>query len=473
MQSCLHHLARLLTAPLAVAVLTGSTFGGGAAPNILFILMDDVGLDAIGSYGVGDNAAKTPTLDYLAANGVRFNNAWSHPLCSPTRAAIQTGKRALRTGVGAVIPFSGESMALGPHALQLHEKILPEMLDEGTGELYAHAAIGKWHMSNVLSGAYLGANIAGYSHFKGQMGSPTNYFNWEQVTNGVVSNKSGYLTSSQARDASVWIAGQDQPWFCYLAMSSAHVPLHVPPPKLFSPVDLEEVAMDIPQAMFEVMVESMDSELLSLIKGLGDKLPNTNVIIMGDNGGFGPLVDPPYIEGKAKGTVYQGGVQVPLIVFGPAVAEMAKGQTCDALVEDVDLFATIAELAGVDLATALPQLNHDGVSIVDYLQDPTLASKRASVFTEYFFPNGFGPYSEWHRAIRDQRYKLIRKDETDFAETQEEFYDLLLDPYETVDLMPVVGSMDLDAEAAFASLQAELDAIEGQGGGSAAASQGR
>jgi len=426
-----------------VLALAPALAGSGPVPaaqeNVLVVVVDDVGKDIVGCYGDGGDPAPTPSIDWLAATGVRFDNAWSYPICSPTRAALQTGRHSFRTGVGAVIGLEGD------YGLPLSEITLPEMLDLGTGGQYAHAAFGKWHLSNAEVGGIAGPNLAGYGHFAGEMQSPDDYFAWTKVVDGVEASKVGYLTTDQARDAITWMLAAPEPWFCYLAFSAAHTPFHAPPPHLYSvPIGSGNPLRD----SFKAMVESLDTELGSVFAGLGPVLDHTTIVLLGDNGTFGPAAPPGVPQGHAKGSVYEQGVCVPFLVRSPQVTE--PGSVSGALVSVTDVFATVAELAGVDLAQALPPGHElDSVSFVPYLRRPGTTSIRRALYTANFRPNGFGPYVELQEAVRSRRYKLAELDGV------ERFFDLAVDPFETVDLLE--GVLTPAQELAYLELRLALD----------------
>ena len=133
-------------------------------------MADDLGIDMLASYGVGANPPATPVLDQLAANGIRFGSVWSHPICSPSRASIQTGKSATGSGVGwntSVHPV------FSIRGIELHETTLPEMLKLGAPTAYETAAIGKWHLGHTDDiGGNLAPNRHGYDHFAGPLRKP-------------------------------------------------------------------------------------------------------------------------------------------------------------------------------------------------------------------------------------------------------------------------------------------------------------
>jgi arylsulfatase A-like enzyme len=183
------------------------------------------------------------------------------------------------------------------------------------------------------------------------------------------------------------------------------------------------------------MTEAMDTEIGRLLQGLqglpGDELERTVIVFVGDNGTPTDATTAPFNPQHAKGTPFEGGVNVPLIVKGPGVA---AGAECAALVNTTDLYATFCELGGRPAGTAHDPVGPDSVSLVPYLAQPELPSLRSWVYAEAFGPNGFGPYVVNMRTVREERYKLIwRMPVSTPAYTQ--FFDLQADPFEEVDLL--------------------------------------
>ena len=359
--------------------------------NVMLIMADDFGIDALGMYGLGQETPPTPTLDRLAREGVVFHNVWSQPTCSPTRATVQTGRYGFRTTIGQVISvFSG-----GP-ALPLDELTIPEMLDLGTSESYVHACFGKWHLGTSQVGGPLAPNFAGYGHFAGSLeGQIADYYDWTKVVDGVSSRVERYATTETVDDALTWIRGQDRPWFCTVAFQAPHAPFHRPPANLHTralpaqdPRPWCGAAGGEPRPFVDAMIEALDTEIGRLLDGIpADVRQRTTVIFLGDNGSDRCVTRPPVPVDHAKGTLYEGGVRVPLIVSG---ARVARGGNCRALINSTDLFATIADLAGVDLATVAPGVSFDSQSLVPYLAAPARATLRRWLYTEFFTPNGPG-----------------------------------------------------------------------------------
>ena len=438
---------------------TANNTGSSAkSPNILLMIGDDMGKESLSCFEIGKNTADTPTLDKLCADGVRFDNFWSQPICTPTRATLMTGRYGFRTGVGRPTgdkdalgyfpdpppkpetapyepprPFRpGRQNAPSDYGIQLNELTLP-MLFKARHELgYATAAIGKWHIADTRNGWEKHPQIVGFDHFSGLIrGFPDSYFSWNKVVNGEWSGKTGYTPNDKAQDAIAWIDQQkDKPWFLWFAFNLPHTPLHVPPENLlnsdYSALDPKADPNDNPLPYFHAMLEAMDTQIAKILASLSpQERANTYVIFMGDNGSGRNVVTAPYRDTGAKATVYQGGVNVPLIVSGPGV----KQGVSKALVNSTDLFSTITELAGIDAENILPKnLTLDSTSIVPYLNNPAADSIRQFVYTDLFGGN-FAGIEKANFAMRNHRYKILRH------QGNFEFYDLQVDPYENNDLL--------------------------------------
>jgi len=206
-----------------------------------------------------------------------------------------------------------------------------------------------------------------------------------------------------------------------------------------------------PRPLFVAMAEATDAALAKLLVGLGKARLRTNVIFLGDNGSPEPMVVPPIAPYQHKGTYYEGGIGIPLIISGPAVA--APGSEVAALVQATDLYATVAELAEVDLSQVLPAGHaQDGLSLVPFLRDPAAPALRATAFSELFSPNGFGPKDAWFETLRGERYKLVVE-----GGNPDRLFDLALDPQETTDLL--LGSPTAEELAEYDALKNALLAL--------------
>lgn len=409
--------------------------------NVLIIVADDVGVDSVRVYHEGRQPPPTPHIDALAARGVLFRNTWSNPLCSPTRACIQTGRYGLRTGIGAVVNWTGPSPSLS-----FAETTLPELLDARQSG-YAHAAIGKWHLTNQAAGGVLAPNLSGWSHYSGPVIPTSNYFSWQRTVNGVTANSTTYMTTQNVDDALAWIQSAPRPWVCYLAFLSAHKPFHAPPPALHTQ---NLSSGQDPVRLYKAMVEAMDTEIGRLLTTLGPEVvASTNVIFLGDNGTPKEVSEPPFLSTHAKATMYEGGLNVPLIVAGPAVG--SGGREDPALVSTVDLFATVAELCGVD--AGVPWVAIDSVSFVPHLRTPDHPAVRSIAYSEVFLTSRWSGDS----AVRDSTYKLIRRRSA--RPVLHEFYDLAADTFEQNELLSSRPLTPVE-QTAMAALLAEINSIQ-------------
>ncbi|MFN0077948.1 MAG: sulfatase-like hydrolase/transferase [Prosthecobacter sp.] len=424
--------------------------------NILLIIADDFGLDACKLYNPAGNNAATPNIDSLATNGVRFNNAYAYTVCSPTRSSIITGRYGFRTGTGDVVtPNSGSP-------LQASEFTLPDAFAANAAFNYQLKHLGKYHLINGSSTAaqMSPVTVAGWPSYAGPLSAEVaDYYNWTKVvtdgTAGGTSSTAGittYATTDTVNDAIAFINTQTtagKPWFSWVALNAPHFPFHKPPTSLLTTqayIDLSGTAGDITAnrlSYYNAAVQAMDTEIGRLLASVD--LNVTTVIFIGDNGTDTQVAQSPYSSSKSKGSLYEGGVRVPLIIRGPNV--ISPGRTTDTLVHSVDLYSTILELAGINVATTTAGVTLDSQSLLPVLQNQTVT--RPFAYSELFdtaTPTSGG------EELRDSRYKVIR-----FNTGTAEFYDLQVDPYEAVNLIAGgVGSMTPTQQTAYYQLLADL-----------------
>lgn len=398
------------------------SLSASAAQNILLIIADDYGVDRCGLYSTNAvDRPKIPTMVSLATNGVVFRNAYSTPLCSPTRAAMLTGRFGFRHGIGEVVAGAGSTI------LTTNEFTLPEAFAAGAPD-YKLAQFGKWHLANQVATP---GTVGGWPLYVGNLiGALTNYYGWNKTSNGVTAGTSSYATTDLVNNATVWIAGQGtNRWFAWCAFNAPHTPFHKPPTNLCPDYAyLSGLQTDINtnrSAYFEAMVQSLDTEMARLVASV-DRT-NTTIIFVGDNGTGAQAVPSQTPANRSKGTLYEGGIHVPLIIAGPGVA--APGRTNESPVNAADLFATILALAGLDAASVVPSNTPlDSVSLLPALQDAGNVTRARLAFSDLF--GVATPTNDAGQALRNERYKLIR-----FDDNRDEFYDLLADPYEATNLL--------------------------------------
>ena len=462
-----------------------------ARPNILVIIGDDMGSETLSCTGIGDSPATTPNLDQLCDEGVKFTNFWSQPACTPTRTAMMTGRYAIRTGVGrptgdapssmgpwpelpeksadaSMEPARGGGMGMGggmggmgpggdtiTYGPQVSEYMLPMAFRDSPDLGYATAAIGKWHMADKRNGWWTHPNDVGFDHFAGDIrGFPDTYFASNYVVNGEITGTSGYLVPRKVDDAIKWLDKQeDNPWFMWFAFNLPHTPLHLPPEEFWaadhSGLDPQGDPHENTRETFLAMMEAMDTEIGRLLASMSQETrENTYVIFIGDNGTSRGVLTEPYLATGGKGSVYQGGINTPMMVTGPGVP---AGATADALVNTTDFFYSVMELAGIDPDATVPaDIVTDSISFVPYLSDPGQNSIRQVIYADTFGGN-FAGIEDADFAMRDLEYKIIHNS------GEYEFYNLAEDPFENNNLM--LGEMSETDQGRYDKLLAKVTAL--------------
>ena len=404
---------------------TGDTTEEQAAnskPNILLIIADDMSLDATPNYNLGSTdfqGVQKPvmnTLQSLMDEGLVFDNLWSYALCSPTRASILTGKH----GVNSSVLKPGDQLATSFVSIQKY-------LDTETNSSYAHGVFGKWHLSSVTDFSH--PTDMGVGTFAGNLsggldGTGNSYWSYNLVENGAVARTDAYSTTKYTDLAIDWKNKQTKPWFLWLAYNAAHTPFHRPddsvldvnsPSRSLAPY-VEGTSAPLPYYLG--MLEAMDYEMGRLINSMSDEeKANTVIIFIGDNGTPKKVAQYANTSKHRKGSIYQGGINVPMVISGNGVR---IGRESNALISTTDLFATIAEIGGVSVSSI-----NDSESFKGLLYDEN-AEKREFVYVEVPGDNNNGSY-----AVRNATYKLIHEIDTG----KEEMYHLINDKYETTDLL--------------------------------------
>ncbi len=410
----MNSLARSLFASLALA---SAAMPALAQANVLILIGDDLGWDAVGCYGLGLRTVPTPNIDALAANGVRFTRAYMNPACSPTRGCLMTGRYGFRNGV----PTTVNANDVG---LNTNEVILPRAL-QNSG--YATGMVGKWHLGHPFSNAT--PNTFGWPFFAGVIDSGVvDYYSWPRVVNGQVATETTYITTKQVNDALGWINAQTAPWMLMVSFCSPHAPYHTPPANLHTRNLVGADPAVSTRPFYEAMVESLDTEIGRLLSSMSPAVrANTNILLFGDNGTDPAQALAPFSNVKVKGSLYEPGSRIPFIVSGPVVA--SPGRTSSALVSAVDVFATVTDLCGAPVPNLPPSPAGpiDGVSIRPLLAN-TAASVRDHVYIDMSVGNWGGGY-----AVVDATHALIRK--LIIGPQVQEFYRVGTDPLENNDLL--------------------------------------
>lgn len=353
--------------------------------NILLIIADDMGLDATPGYTIGSQKPNMPVLESLSSSGIRFNNLWSNPTCTPTRGSIITGKYGFRTGVTEV----GDEMPLTETALQR------------SINGYNTAVFGKWHLTNNNTTHPIDFGVGEYAGFLS--GTVADYSNWNFTQNGQTTNSTTYTTTQFTDLAIDWLDEQpeNEPWFLWLAYNAPHTPFHLPPANLHTQGNLptDQASIDAnPLPYYLAMLEAMDTEMGRLLDAMTiEERENTVIIFIGDNGSPGQVVQE-YNSNRAKGSLFQGGINVPMIISGKNVTRVNTVE--NALLNTTDLFATIIELTGDNLSAI-----HDSKSFKELLASNSQTSPRNYVYAER------GAVATPDYTIRNATHKYILYDD--------------------------------------------------------------
>lgn len=466
---------RLMINMLLLAFLFLGACKSNENPNIVFILVDDLGWKDLGCYG--SEFYDTPNLDKLAGQSVRFTNAYAaSPVCSPTRAALMTGKHPARVNITDWIPGMSISRARDPklvppediHNLPLEEFTMAEAFRE---QGYKTFFAGKWHLGETEG---FWPEFQGFEINKGGVnwGAPRlnseangyySPYNNPRLENGP---EGEYLTN-RLTDESLQFIGSagETPFFLYLAFYTIHTPimgcdeydeiyeeksLQLPGKGEMTTRMEHDAQTRINQsnAKYAAMMRSLDANVGRLLEKLEEQgyADNTIIVFTSDNGGLttiprgGPTAVVPLRAGK--GWCYEGGIRVPLLISYPGMQH--AGETCNVPAISMDYYPTLLELAGMDPD---PGQHIDGKSIVPFLEDPGKAAHRTMV---WHFPHYHG--SAWRpgSAIRDGNWKLIEF----YEDNMVELYDLEDDMEERVDLAEAMPEM---AEKLRTLLHEELD----------------
>src|SRR4051794_11089559 len=308
---------------------------------------------------------KTPNIDQLAAAGAKLESFYVQPVCSPTRAALMTGRYPMRHGlqVGVVRPWA-------QYGLPLDERTLSQALKEAG---YETAICGKWHLGHFQT-AYLPTR-RGFDHQYGHYNGALDYFthirdgghDWHRDDRA--SQDEGYSTHLIAREAARLVTAHDpaRPLFLYVPFNAVHAPHQVP-----DSYKAPYAALKEPRRTYAGMVAAMDEAVGQVVAAIDRKRMRANTLFFfsSDNGGPAPgrvTSNGPLRAGKA--TLYEGGVRVP--AFATWEGQIKPGTVVDAPLHMVDLYPTLLTLAGVSLAQTLPLDGRDAwPAIVEGAKSP-------------------------------------------------------------------------------------------------------
>ena len=390
----------------------------GRPPNIVYIISDDQGWKDVGYHG---SDIRTPNIDALAKGGAQLEQFYAQPMCTPTRAALMTGRYPFRYGLQtAVIPSSHD------YGLATDEWLLPQALKEAG---YETAIVGKWHLGHADRKYW--PRQRGFDHQYGPLIGEIDYFTHEQhgVLDWYRDNKPvrepGYSTTLLGDDAVRLIEAHDPktPLFLYLTFNAPHTPYQAPQ----SYLDRYKTISDPSRRAYSAQITAMDDQIGRVVEALDKKKmrDNTLIVFQSDNGGTSnpifagegdvskikiPVDNGPYRDGK--GSLYEGGTRVISIANWPG--KISAGSVVDGMIHVVDMYPTLVGLGGGKLDKNKPL---DGLDVW-----ASIAEGKPSPRTEIIY--NIEPF---RAEVRQGDWKLIWRTPLPAAV---ELYNIALDPSE-------------------------------------------
>lgn len=383
---------------LACCGIVASSAAETAKPNIVYIVADDLGWKDVGFHGAD---IKTPNIDELAQTGARLEQFYAQPMCTPTRAALMTGRYPFRYGLQTAVIPSAHTFGLATD-----EWLLPQALKE-VG--YETAIIGKWHLGHADRKYW--PRQRGFDYQYGPLIGEIDYFTHQQhgVLDWYRNNKplkeTGYSTALIGNEAVKLITAHDPavPLYLYLTFNAPHTPYQAPQAYL----DRYKHIAEPSRRAYAAMITAMDDQIGRVVAALDKKgmRDNTLIVFQSDNGGTRnamfageldmskikiPVDNGPYRDGK--GSLYEGGTRVVALANWPG--HIKAGSTVDAMIHVVDMYPTLAGLAAAPTGKSKPL---DGLNVW-----PTISEGKPSPRTEIVYN-----VEPFRAGIREGDWKLI------------------------------------------------------------------
>lgn len=399
---------------VSLFVVTGYGKTSDSPPNLVFLIADDLGWADVGYH---DSEIRTPVIDGLARDGVRLERFYAHPVCSPTRGALLTGRSPLSTGV--VMPFEPWYSS----GMSIDEKFMPAYLKDAG---YQTFAVGKWHLGPNHVDHHPMAR--GFDHFYGHLGGFINYethtiwrgVDWQR--NGKTVIEEGYSTHLIANESVRLIRNRDKdaPMFLYVAFNAPHTPLQAPKEAIAEYEDIE----DENRRTYAAMVTEMDKAIGQVLTTLNEEglTEDTLVVFMSDNGGGIPLAANNGALRGGKATAWEGGIRVPAVMRWPGTLEV--GAVHNDMMSVEDLLPTVSSALGF-----APEWKHplDGEDQWGVIAEGNEVDERARIQI-WYFPRGY------NYAVFQDGWKLVRSVDLSNGALGVHLFRILEDPNEKTDL---------------------------------------
>ena len=422
--------SRLLGLAIGMALgLAAAQPATAAPPNVIILLADDLGWADVGYHG---GPIETPAIDRLAREGVQLDRFYSAPICSPTRAALMTGRDPLKLGIAYDQIHPWYSVGLAPDTLTIADVF--KLADYQTG------LVGKWHLGHTL-GHHV-PNAQGFDDFFGHLHTNTDFFTHQREgghdlqRNGQSVKEPGqYLTHLEAREAVRFIKERDQrkPFFLYVPFTAPHSPMQAPEETIAKYEALPEASF---RRVYAAMVDEMDQAIGRILDTLDEEgiEEETIVLFLSDNGGsniFGGVNTP--LRGQ-KGQTFEGGIRVPAVLRWPA--ELEGGRVMGQLTTAMDVLPTVARAAGVRIPITAEL---DGIDMWQAIDKdrPVPRTKPVGFVSEIPIPGLI------HTALFHGRWKLVQviQEKQTGTKVREFLYEIALDPNEENDLSQRHGAI--------------------------------
>ncbi len=409
--------------------------------NIIFIMVDDMGWTDLGCYG--SDLHETPNIDRFSTESMKFTNAYSAAaICTPTRAALLTGKHPARLDMTIWHEYSGEpkpdvrEKLVGPTTvsnLPLEEFTIAEALKEAG---YYTAHVGKWHLGNAIhypeaqgfdiniGGTMWGMPYTYWHPYSGWRAIDGEYRYVPGLEDPGADNTDDYLTDRLTDEALKIIeAKKDEPFFIHLSYYSPHVPLEGKPEYVEYFIKKARPDMYHRNPVYAAMIASLDENVGRILEkveqaGISDR---TVIFFYSDNGGLASSrvnVNNNFPLRSGKGSLYEGGIRVPLVVRWPGIT--VPGSSSDTPVNTMDFYPTMLEMANIP-GNEEHNRYIDGISLVPVLNNPYSTPGRESLFWHYphYYPGTTTPVS----ALRKGKWKLLHY----FEDNHIELFNLEMD----------------------------------------------
>lgn len=394
-------------------------------PNVVILLADDLGWADVGYHG---SDIQTPNIDRLAKEGMQLDRFYATPFCTPTRAALMTGRDAIKLGAAHAVIMAWDNGGISPE-----EHFMPQSFQEAG---YQTAMVGKWHLGHTIEQHT--PNARGFDHFYGHFNTDVLYFDhtmaggYDFQENGkTVKHEGEYATDVHGNQASRYIEEMrdpDKPFFLYVPFLAPHSPMEAKdedkakyPGRLDTP--------RFPAKTYAAMVHSLDEAIGNILTSLDEQgiADNTIVLFFSDNGGYYNFggVNKPLNGGKLE--AYEGGVRVTSVLRWPDV--LPANTVNENVISVLDVFPTLSEATGVP---ALNEKKMDGISRWDAVTGTGEKDRGEPLY----FTSNVPIYNKFQYGVLDGPWKLVQHvdHQRRTTEVKTELYNVWTDPNEAADI---------------------------------------